>query len=291
MISRIIQRIIFLFTFFFATAINFLPAKAQGNYEDVVYLKNGSIIHGMIIEQVPNESIKIKSEKNIFVFRLDEILKITKEEVATAVPAPTPVPVPAPACPSGEAGRVAVPAERESENGYVNILEFTFGRELLHNHSNSAMTGSANSNSQMSIGIQDVNGYRFNSHFSAGIGFGMHIYPGLFYMPVFADFRFRFQKRTTPFISLGIGYTFTQMEVIGFQSTKDYYGGLMVNPSFGFRLPMGSRAGFIMSFGYRYQEAKIYTHNVIFPTNHRYETDYYQRQTLGYMNMKFGFEF
>ena len=42
-------------------------------YEDVVILKNGSEIYGVIIEQKPNEYIKIKSGKNIFVFQMDEI--------------------------------------------------------------------------------------------------------------------------------------------------------------------------------------------------------------------------
>lgn len=41
--------------------------NAQTNYEDVVYLKNGSIIHGIIVEQIPNESIKIESGPNTFV--------------------------------------------------------------------------------------------------------------------------------------------------------------------------------------------------------------------------------
>ena len=42
-------------------------------YEDVIYLKDGSEIHGMIIEQKPNEYIKIKSGSNIFVYQIDEI--------------------------------------------------------------------------------------------------------------------------------------------------------------------------------------------------------------------------
>lgn len=51
-------------------------------YEDVVYLTNGSEIHGTIIEQVPNESIKIKTKDgSTFVYRMEEIEKITKEEV------------------------------------------------------------------------------------------------------------------------------------------------------------------------------------------------------------------
>jgi len=54
----------------------------QAFYEDVVYLKNGSIIHGIIIEQIPNQSIKIKTaDKNVFVFKIEEIEKISKEEI------------------------------------------------------------------------------------------------------------------------------------------------------------------------------------------------------------------
>lgn len=56
-------------------------AYAQ-QYEDVVYLKSGSIIHGTIIEQKPNESIKIKTKDgNVFVYKMEEIEKMTKEEI------------------------------------------------------------------------------------------------------------------------------------------------------------------------------------------------------------------
>lgn len=52
----------------------------QNNYQEVVYFKNGRIIRGTIIEQVPNKSIKIETaDKNVFVFPLDEVEKITKE--------------------------------------------------------------------------------------------------------------------------------------------------------------------------------------------------------------------
>ena len=55
-------------------------AFAQNNYQDVVYLKSGNIIRGMIIEQIPNESLKIETaDGNLFVFKIDEIAKITNE--------------------------------------------------------------------------------------------------------------------------------------------------------------------------------------------------------------------
>ena len=47
---------------------------------DVVYLKNGSIIKGTIIEQIMNVQIKLQTKDgNLFVFKHEEIEKITKE--------------------------------------------------------------------------------------------------------------------------------------------------------------------------------------------------------------------
>lgn len=71
------KKLIFTLFLFFLSA-SFIYSQ---QYEDVVYLKNGSIIHGTIIEQVPNESIKIKTKDgNVFVYSTEEISKITREE-------------------------------------------------------------------------------------------------------------------------------------------------------------------------------------------------------------------
>lgn len=68
-----------LISFAFITTLAF----AQHNYQDVVYLKNGSIIRGIIIEQVPNKSLKIETaDKNLFVYQIDEIEKFTKEQIS-----------------------------------------------------------------------------------------------------------------------------------------------------------------------------------------------------------------
>lgn len=57
-------------------------AFSQNTLQDVVYLKNGSIIRGLIIEQVPNKVLKIKTADNsVFVYEFEEIEKITKEEI------------------------------------------------------------------------------------------------------------------------------------------------------------------------------------------------------------------
>ena len=48
-------------------------------YEDVITLKNRSVIRGIIIEKKQNKYIKIKSGKHVFVFQMDEIKSIKKE--------------------------------------------------------------------------------------------------------------------------------------------------------------------------------------------------------------------
>ncbi len=63
-------------------------ALSQQEYEEVVYLKNGSVIKGTIIEQVPDVSIKIQTKDgNTFVYQMDEIERITKEPVQSSVQA------------------------------------------------------------------------------------------------------------------------------------------------------------------------------------------------------------
>ncbi len=57
------------------------PAFAQ-QMEDVVHLKNGGLIRGIIIEQIPGESLKIKTrDGNVFVYAMDEVAKMSKEPV------------------------------------------------------------------------------------------------------------------------------------------------------------------------------------------------------------------
>ena len=47
---------------------------------EAVYLKNGSVIYGTIIEQIQGESVRIKSrDGSIFLFRASEIDRITRE--------------------------------------------------------------------------------------------------------------------------------------------------------------------------------------------------------------------
>jgi hypothetical protein len=55
---------------------------AQTNYQDVIYLKNGSIIKGMIIENMPGATVKLQTaDGNLFVYNYTDIEKFGKEAV------------------------------------------------------------------------------------------------------------------------------------------------------------------------------------------------------------------
>lgn len=70
----------------FVLVLSSIVMFAQGNMREVVYLKNGSVIKGVILEQIPNESIKIQTaDGSIFVYPMADVEKIAKEVVETQV--------------------------------------------------------------------------------------------------------------------------------------------------------------------------------------------------------------
>ena len=55
--------------------------------EDVVYLKNGSIIRGVITELIPDVNIRIQTRDNsVFVFQMNEVQRVAKEPVSGRTP-------------------------------------------------------------------------------------------------------------------------------------------------------------------------------------------------------------
>ena len=77
------KKIIFISFFaMFYFVINGL-VYAESEYMDIVYLKNGGKIKGIIIEQVPGDSLKIEtSDGNVFVYSYNEIAKIAKVKLS-----------------------------------------------------------------------------------------------------------------------------------------------------------------------------------------------------------------
>ena len=211
-----------------ASAISMLlfPLWAQGQtqYEDVVYLKNGSIYHGMIIEQVPNVSIKIQTaDRNVYAFKMDEIEKITKEEVVLMP------------------NRNVKPGiDQIKQKGVTCIIELNLDRFNFDDNEFSAATG-----------FRTTVGYLVNPYFSAGAGMGIMIVPDeSVLLPLFVDLRYNMLKKAvTPFISAGVGYSFSMSH-----NTYSRKGGLMLNSNLGIKFFVSSRTAMNFSLGFKYQE-------------------------------------
>ncbi|MDD2889960.1 MAG: hypothetical protein PHE49_04885 [bacterium] len=62
---------------------NILRAQPE-EMEDIIYLKNGTILHGTIIEQILNVSTTIETEDGkVFIFKADEIGEIIRRQLKT----------------------------------------------------------------------------------------------------------------------------------------------------------------------------------------------------------------
>jgi hypothetical protein len=213
----------FTFIAFFFLSI---AAYGQNNYEEVVYLKNGSIIHGMIVEWVPNVSIKIKSGENLFVYRLDEIEKLTKELVKSSG--------------SGEGGHdFGFKPKGYTGNFEIGFVDYPDGDDLAL------------------VSFTMVNGYQFNPYFSMGLGVGGEISSQGFYnVPVFLDTKVYFTKtRFAPYFNFAVGYNVNFSDDYFYGSATSH--GFLVNPSLGLRVALNKKLGLTTTLGYRYHGESV----------------------------------
>lgn len=196
---------------------------SQNNYQDVVYLKNGSIIRGVIVEQTPNKSIKIQTaENNVFVYEMDEIEKMAKE--------------------INQRRNLKQGDTFHLEPGYKGITEL--GYEI-----------GVGDYGYDRIKLNIINGYQVNQSFSLGIGTGLRYYNDLeaLLVPIFADFRgnLPLNSKVSPYMSLGIGYSF--------DATNSFEGvGLMLNPTIGVSFKVSDKSAMNVGLGYEMQKMDFY---------------------------------
>jgi hypothetical protein len=185
---------------------------------EVVYLKNGSIIRGIIIEQIPGKSIKIQTEGgNVFVFTYDEIEKITKE--------------------AGSAPGVSSPLEPRS-TGFTSL----------------AKLGLMSGESETMFSITSISGAMLSEDVSLGLGLTYDNYPNGSMLPIFLDVRgYMTHGRVRPVLFADAGYSLGWIKGL---SGSDW-GGFMLNAGLGISVAFpNSRAAFVADVGYKLQKAK-----------------------------------
>lgn len=205
---------------------------ANAQYLEQVHLKNGSIIRGTVIEQVPGQSIKIQSiDGNIFVYSYDDVAKITKEVY-------------------GNRDRI-FNTEQKIPKDY-RTPRYEGGFEVGYAVGTNGFGDGA--------GVVTTHGCLINPYLYVGVGGGFHYYlraarlnsyealKGNFSVPIFADCRTYFHKgHFKPFLNIRIGYDVT-------------LSGLYVNPALGIRYDLlDFSAGFMGHFSVVDRDRDLFT--------------------------------
>lgn len=147
--------------------------------QDAVYLNNGNIIRGIILEIVPNDFIKIKTyDGSVFVYKTKDILKIKKEEAYTP----------------------QYTIKKEEDFRKVKSKRKRLFLELGH-------TLGEDNKFELSGSL----GYQFSPHFFSGLGCGIDYFyeESCCGFPVFVHLRSDLTKnKVSPFIETKFGYSF-----------------------------------------------------------------------------------
>lgn len=199
-----------------------IDSNAQ-SYKEVVYLKNGSIINGIVIEQVPNESLKIQTaDGSIYVYKMSEVEKITKEAIQ-----------------QNYNGFSSNGMRRNTDNiakGYKGFVDLGYAIGV----------GSWGVDR---VEFTTAHGYQFNPYLFGGIGLGVNYYTEseLCNLPIFANIRANLlDAKITPFVDFRIGYSVLDVE------------GLYLAPSVGCRFALTRKMAVNLGVGYTLQRVGIY---------------------------------
>ncbi|MFZ4546786.1 MAG: hypothetical protein ACOYN4_05100 [Bacteroidales bacterium] len=185
--------------------------------EDVVYLNNGSIFRGKVVENVTGvrTSIEILG-RNLIVIPDSAIKMILMDQKV----------------PGKERQNMGSPVEM---NASINF----YG-------------GSENSNSG---GLTFITAYRFPCRLSVGAGVGMEWFEHQ-QIPFIAEAKYYFLKSFwSPFVYAQGGYA-VPMTKKSDGDWSENYGGWLAGTGCGIRFNFSKRNALVFSFGYRYQKTK-----------------------------------
>jgi hypothetical protein len=219
-------------------------AYSQTSRTDAIYLTNGTVIKGVIIEHNPGKSYTIRTEEgSTFIYRVEEVEKITSESDSDY---------------SSAKRRAKEP--RFKTNGWSGLIKL--GPMGLR-----------------SFTASTVIGYSFEGILFLGAGASIDAYKNIghvsqpypisdldLFMPVFMDFRvFTSPNRTAFMWCLEMGYSPLLSSAIHYQNTtqsldsynKTSKGGVYYATAMGFRIFTTHRMALLLEFGIKIQSYTI----------------------------------
>ena len=241
------------------------------DYQEEVYLTDGSIIRGFILEQVPNDYLKIETTRGrILIIEMDEVEKISKVR---------------PRAQSSNRRQYtnqynntnSRASSRYRQNYYEDDYDDYYDNRRYSSFPNKGYKGfidlgfSFGTNSNVKYNNQKIDfggvhrlefstshGFFISPYVFLGLGAGLHFYTGYsdddgnyqsfdeidLAIPIFAHIRTHFiDKKVSPFVDMKLGHSVHEI-------TGTYF-----SPSVGCRFAKGSRSAFWFSLGYTLQQS------------------------------------
>lgn len=216
---------------------------AQSNYQHVVFLKNDSIVKGVIIELVPDKFLKIETpDRTILVYQMAEIEKLIKEETRDTS---------------------SLKASNDFKAGFMTVIEVGHQSRM----------GSSGKNR---VKLDFAYGYQLKPYLYLGLGTGFRYYYDYdgFWGPnsVISLFPYlrtnlKNQSNITPYFSTGFGYSFgytTNNERRSFNTI-----GMFFNPAVGIEFPIFNKTAMNIGLGYEMQKFDYHLPSRVIPRNLR----------------------
>jgi hypothetical protein len=273
---------------FFILCLFEVTGFAQSNTDDVIYLKNGGVTRGVILEIIPEKTVKIQTNSgNVFVYNLSEIEKIVKEKAISKTEnndKPEIIYVPYKSD--------TMPKMEFKKEGYSTIIKL----------------GPGNSGSTINI----INGYQFNPYVFLGMGVGLDMYYNMlsnddlitynnapnsrlsdYFLPTYIDVRYyvRGASRTTFYVYLDLGYStylggkandnpdYTSTNSYTYNSNiynngtynnfKPTSGGTFICPGVGFKVFLTKKFAMVSDLGVKIQNFEALEYSSYSGTNTR----------------------
>ena len=204
-------------------------ARAQAATEDVLYLRNGSVLHGQRLPlraDAPGTVRLLLPTRDVLAFALTEIDSVKQQLIPV----------------------LAAAAERRRGFGHYTELG-----ALAARNTNSSVNTSA-------FSFQTVNGFRFRPAVFVGLGVGIDLYATQSLLPVFGSLRGDLLAHgpLRPFYFLDGGYGFNitgRDEALADPVT--YAGGALWAAGLGLKVLFSNNTGFLVSLGYRAQQTAL----------------------------------
>ena len=196
------------------------PLMVKGEKEDVIYLENGEIYRGKILNEPESDTVRIETAgRNVKIAPRSSVREITREEI---------------------------PSEKHfKKSGFINQTGFA----VLYGENGENISAQRD---ETKFRLEMVNGYQINPWVSAGLGKGLVKYPidPLYLIPVFADIKVRLSnKNIAPFFFARGGYIFT-FKSKGATYIKEHSGEYTINGGFGVRFDGDRDYGWYIKGGF-----------------------------------------